>query len=307
MGLAAVQLVHAAGAEVFATASAPKQDYLRSMGVEHIFDSRTTDFGEDIMRATNGEGVDVVLNSLTSEGFIDASLACLKPGGRFVEMARRDILSYDEMTAVRPDVPYHILELDVVKKTDPEWAGRVLRDVMARISTGELEPIVHSRWPLAEAGSALSFMRSARHLGKIVVSAPPITGGRLRQDRTYLVTGGLGGIGCAVAEWMAERGAGTIVLNGRRGPDAAAEATIEALRDRGVTVRGGVGGRDRQRRARPDAGAHRSESPATRRRHSQRGSPLGRSTHQPELGAVRAGPVPEDPRRMAPSPRNAGP
>ena len=236
VGLAAVQLVHAAGAEVFATASAPKQDYLRSLGVKHVFDSRTTAFGEEIMQATNGEGVDVVLNSLTSEGYIDASLACLKPGGRFVEMARRDILSYEEMAAVRPDVPYHILELDVVKKTDPEWAGRVLRDIMERISTGELEPIVHSRWPLAEAGSALSFMRSARHLGKIAVSAPPITGGRLRQDRTYLVTGGLGGIGCAVAEWMAERGAGTIVLNGRRGPDATAEETIGALRDRGLTV-----------------------------------------------------------------------
>ena len=236
VGLAAVQLVHAAGAEVFATASAPKQDYLRSLGVRHIFDSRTTAFGEEIMEATNGEGVDVVLNSLTSEGYIDASLACLKQGGRFVEMARRDILSYEQMAAARPDVPYHILELDVVKKTDPEWAGRVLRDIMARISSGELEPIVHSRWPLAEAGSALSFMRSARHLGKIAVSAPPITGGRLRQDRTYLVTGGLGGIGCAVAEWMAERGAGTIVLNGRRGPDAGAEETIRALRDRGVTV-----------------------------------------------------------------------
>ena len=236
VGLAAVQLVHAAGAEVFATASAPKRDYLRSLGVKHIFDSRTTDFGEEIMEATNGEGVDVVLNSLTSEGYIDASLACLKSGGRFVEMARRDILSYEEMAAVRADVPYHILELDVVKKTDPEWAGRVLRDITARISTGELEPIVHSRWPLAEAGSALSFMRSARHLGKIAVSAPPITGGRLREDRTYLVTGGLGGIGCAVAEWMAERGARTIVLNGRRGPDAEAEETIQALRESGVTV-----------------------------------------------------------------------
>ncbi|MDE2973398.1 MAG: SDR family NAD(P)-dependent oxidoreductase [Gemmatimonadota bacterium] len=237
VGLAAVQLVHAAGADVFATASAPKRDYVRSLGVRHIFDSRTTDFGEEIMEATSGEGVDVVLNSLTSEGFIDASLACLKPGGRFVEMARRDILSYEEMAAARPDVAYHILELDVVKKTDPERAGRVLRDVMERVSAGDLEPIVHSRWPLAEAGTALSFMRSARHLGKIVVSAPPVVGGRLRRDRTYLVTGGLGGIGCAVAEWMAERGAGAIVLNGRRGPDADAEGTIRALRDRGVTVR----------------------------------------------------------------------
>ena len=236
VGLAAIQWVQAAGAEVFATASAPKQAYLRSLGVEHIFDSRQTAFGEEILEATGGEGVDVVLNSLTSEGFIEASLACLKHGGRFVEMARRDILSYEEMAEARPDVPYHILELDVVKKTDPAHAGRVLREVMARISTGELQPIVHSRWPLAEAGAALSFMRAARHLGKIVVTTPPLRSGGLRQDGTYLVTGGLGGIGCAVAVWLADQEAGAIVLNGRRGPDAAAEEIINGLRARGVTV-----------------------------------------------------------------------
>ena len=236
VGLAAIQWVQAAGAEVFATASAPKQAYLRTLGVKHVFDSRTTAFGREILEVTDGEGVDVVLNSLTGEGFIDASLSCLKRGGRFVEMARRDILSEEEMAAVRPDVPYHILELDVLKKTDPARVGGVLRGVMARISSGELSPIVHSRWPLAEAGAALSFMRSARHLGKIVVTTPPLTGGRLRPDRTYLVTGGLGGIGCAVAEWLADRGAGAIVLNGRRAPDPSAEETIRSLRARGVTV-----------------------------------------------------------------------
>ncbi|MDE0205363.1 MAG: zinc-binding dehydrogenase, partial [Candidatus Tectomicrobia bacterium] len=83
--------------------------------------------------------------------------------------------------------------------------GRILRGVMKRLAAGELEPIIHSRWPLAEAGSALSFMRSARHLGKIVVTASPLAAGVLRQDRTYLVTGGLGGIGCAVAGWLADR------------------------------------------------------------------------------------------------------
>ncbi len=236
VGLAAIQLAQAAGAEVFATASAPKQDYLRSLGVEHIFDSRTTDFGEEILEATGGEGVHVVLNSLTSEGFIDASLACLAKGGRFVEMARRDILSYEEMAALRPDVPYHILELDVLKKTDPAHVGVVLTELMARFATGELKPIIHSRWPLAEAGSALGFMRSARHMGKIVLTAPPIVGGQLRQDRTYLVTGGLGGIGIAVANWLADNDAGAIVLNGRRDPDPEAVEAIEALRARGVRV-----------------------------------------------------------------------
>ncbi len=236
VGLAAVQWVQAAGAEVFATASAPKQAYLRSLGVEHVFDSRRTAFGEEIREATGGEGVDVVLNSLTGEGFIAASLSCLRKGGRFVEMARRDILSEEEMAAVRPDVRYHILELDVLKKTEPETVGRVFRALMARVEAGELKPIVHSRWPLAEAGAALGFMRSGRHLGKIVVTAPPLREARLRENRTYLVTGGLGGIGCAVAEWLADRGAETIVLNGRRAPDPAAEETIRALRERGVTV-----------------------------------------------------------------------
>ena len=173
VGLAAIQLAQAAGAEVFATASAPKQAYLRSLGVEHIYDSRQTKFGEEILADTGGEGIHVVLNSLTSEGFIDASLACLAEGGRFVELARRDILSYEEMAELRPDVKYDILELDVLKKTEPEWVGEVLREVMAGISTGELKPVVHSRWPLAEAGAALSFMRSARHIGKIVLTPPP--------------------------------------------------------------------------------------------------------------------------------------
>ena len=236
VGLAAIQLAQAAGAEVFATASAPKQPLLRSLGVKHIFDSRQTRFGEEILEATGGEGVHVVLNSLTSEGFIEASLSCLAQGGRFVEMARRDILSEEDMAAVRPDVSYAILELDVLKKTDPAGVGVVLRDIMARLSAGELEPIMHSRWPLAEAGTALDFMRSARHVGKIVLTPPPLARGQLRRDRSYLVTGGLGGIGCAVAEWLADHGAGTIVLNGRRDPDPEAEEAIAVLRERGVRV-----------------------------------------------------------------------
>ena len=236
VGLAAIQLVQAAGAEVFATASAPKQAYLGSLGVNRLFDSRSTEFAGRILEATGGEGVDIVLNSLTSEGFIDASLSCLKQGGRFVELARRDILSEEEMAALRPDVGYDILELDVLKKTEPAWVGRVLSDITRRLGSGELKPIVHSRWPLCEAGPALRFMRSARHLGKIVVTASPLAQGRLRPDRAYLVTGGLGGIGCAVAVWLADHGAGTIVLNGRREPDADAEETIRTLRERGVNI-----------------------------------------------------------------------
>ena len=237
VGLAAIQLAQRAGAEVFATASAPKQAYLRSLGVEHVFDSRTTAFGQEILDATDGAGVHVVLNSLTGEGFIEASLSCLARDGRFVELARRDILSEDEMAALRPDVAYAILDLYALKERNPEEPGAALRELLARFGTGELIPPIHTRWPLAETSAAMEYMRAARHKGKIVLTMPPLGAGGLRQDRTYLVTGGLGGIGCALAEWLAERGAGAVVLNGRREPDAAAGEAVDALRDRGFEVR----------------------------------------------------------------------
>ena len=236
VGLAAIQWAQAAGAEVFATASAPKQAYLRSVGVKHVFDSRQTKFGEEILEATGGAGVDVVLNSLTAEGFIDASLACLAEGGRFVELAARDILSEEEMAAVRPDVAYYIVNLHAMKGDDPARPGALLRDVMKRLAAGELTPLIHSRWPFAEARRAIEFMRDGRHIGKIAFANSPLASGRLRADRTYLVTGGLGGIGCVLADYLADRGAGAIALNGRRAPDPEAEETIRRLRARGVTV-----------------------------------------------------------------------
>ena len=236
VGLAAIQLAQSAGAEVYATASAPKQALLRSIGVAHVFDSRTTAFGQGILDATGGDGVDVVLNSLTGEGFIDASLACLAPGGRFVELARRDILTEEEMAALRPDVDYSILDLYNLKLQEPARPGAALRDVLARVAAGELAPLTHTRWPFAEASAAMDYMRAARHIGKIVLTTPPVKAQRLRREGTYLVTGGLGGIGCALAEWLAEHGAGVVVLNGRRQPDAEAEKAIRALRARGFRI-----------------------------------------------------------------------
>ena len=237
VGQAAIQLARSLGLTVYATASAPKQEYLRSLGVSGVFNSRDTSFGEGVLEATGGAGVGMVLNSLTGEGFIEAGLSCLSEGGSFVEIGKRGIWGEEEMSAARPDVRYWVLAADRLGVEDPERVGRVLRGVMERVGSGELRSLPWTRWPLLEAGSALEHLREARHLGKVVLGASALSSGRLRGDRSYLVTGGLGGIGLEVAGWLADRGAGAIVLNGRRAPDAGAVAAVEALKERGVEVR----------------------------------------------------------------------
>ena len=230
-----------------------------------------------------------MLNSLTGEGFIEASLACLARGGRFVELARRDILSEGEMAALRPDVAYSILDLYTLKQQDPAGPGAALEEVLARIATGELAPLRHTTWPLAETSAAMDYMRAARHIGKIVLTTPPIAEGRLRRDGTYLVTGGLGGIGLALAAWLAERGAGSVVLNSRRGAERGGGAGDRGAARPRVQDRGGDCGRHGHGRARCHAGADRRGAAAARRRHPQRRRAVGRRLGEPELGELRDG------------------
>ena len=178
---------------------------------------------------------------------------------------------------------------------------------MKRLAAGELTPLVHTRWPMGEAPAAMQFMRAARHVGKIVLTNSPLESGRLREDRTYLLTGGLGGIGCAVAGWLAERGAGTIVLNGRRDPDPEAVEAINALRQRGVQVQ--VELADVTDTATVDAMLARIDAalpPLAGVIHSV-GVLSRRGADESELGQFPAGAVAEDAWCLAPAPRHPAP
>ena len=132
----------------------------------------------------------MVLNSLTGPGFIEASLACLETGGRFIELGKRDVWSEEAMAAARPDIVYQIMELDRITALEPQRVGTALRSVVERIESGVLVPLDYSAWPLGRAGAAMEHMRAGRHLGKIVLAGPPLGSGRLREHGTYLVTGG---------------------------------------------------------------------------------------------------------------------
>ncbi len=112
VGLAAIQMAQQHGAIVFATASTYKRATLRKMGVKYVYDSRTTDFADQILADTDGAGVDVVLNSLTNEGFVEATVRATAQNGRFAEIAKRDIWTPEQMAAARPDIAYEIVALD---------------------------------------------------------------------------------------------------------------------------------------------------------------------------------------------------
>jgi acyl transferase domain-containing protein/D-arabinose 1-dehydrogenase-like Zn-dependent alcohol dehydrogenase/acyl carrier protein len=230
VGLAAVQMAQAQGATVFATASTYKRATLRKLGVQYVYDSRTTDFADQILTDTGGSGVDVVLNSLTSEGFIEATLRATAQNGRFAEIAKRDIWSHAQMAEARPDIAYEIVALDTVMLTEPDRIRDLLTEVSEGLANGEWTPLPAEIYPLTEARAAFRRMQQARHIGKIVVQIPsPL---QPRADRSYLITGGLGAIGLHMASHLAQLGAGDIVLTSRRAPDADAQRLIEELTER---------------------------------------------------------------------------
>lgn len=230
VGLAAVQMAQQCGAEVFATASTFKRATLRKLGVKHVYDSRTTDFAEQILADTGGAGVDVVLNSLTSEGFIEATLKATAQNGRFAEIAKRDIWTTEQMAEARPDIAYEIVALDTVMFTEPDRIRDLLTEVSDGLARGEWTPLPAEIYPLTEARTAFRRMQQARHIGKIVCQLPnPL---QPRPDRSYLITGGLGAIGLHTAAYLAQLGAGDIVLTSRRAPDEDAQRLIADITDR---------------------------------------------------------------------------
>jgi NADPH:quinone reductase-like Zn-dependent oxidoreductase/SAM-dependent methyltransferase/NADP-dependent 3-hydroxy acid dehydrogenase YdfG/acyl carrier protein len=240
VGLAALQVARRAGARIFATAGSPeKRAYLASLGVEHVWDSRSLAFADDILQVTGGDGVDVVLNSLTGAGMV-TSLGTLRTHGRFVELGRRDFHE-NRPLGLQPflkNLAFFAFDLQEVVRDRPHEVGQVLRSLVSRIEAGELAPLPHREFDLSDIEQAFRHMSQARHVGKVVLSVrrgsyPVCPRGRetiFNAAGSYLVTGGLGGFGLAVANWMVREGARHIVLASRSGlPATEDETALDAL------------------------------------------------------------------------------
>jgi NADPH:quinone reductase-like Zn-dependent oxidoreductase/acyl carrier protein len=247
VGLAAVQIAKMIGAEVFATAGTEeKRALLREQGARHVFDSRTLDFAPEIMRATEGRGVHVVLNSL-AEPALSKSLELLAPGGRFVELGKQDIAEGRALSLLpfNRNLTFSAVDLDRLAQETPEYFAPLMQDVLAAFASKRLSTLETTVFPASEVVLAFRKLASGRAIGKVVVDLSrgslPIAPGLtprpvVRADRTYLVSGGTSGFGLETAVWLSEGGAGRVVLASRRGSSAEAEVTMARLRAKGARV-----------------------------------------------------------------------
>ncbi|MGJ8516215.1 type I polyketide synthase [Carnimonas bestiolae] len=255
VGLAAIQIGRWLGADIYATAgSDEKRDVLKLMGIEHIYDSRSTTFAEALLADTpDHQGVDVVLNSLAGEA-IAQNLRALRPFGRFVELGKRDF--YDNtQVGLRPfrnNLSYFGVDSDQLMQERPELTERLFAEMMELFGDGTLSPLPFTAFSADRVVEAYRYMQQARQIGKVVVtyeqppqaqhSRQPAAPPALSPTGSYLITGGLSGFGLATARWLADHGARRLTLVGRRGLNSEApqiEETrhaIAQLEAKGVVV-----------------------------------------------------------------------
>lgn len=257
LGMAAIQIARHLGAEVFATAgSDEKRDFLSLSGVTHVYNSRDCSFVNEILADTKGEGIDVVINSLAGEA-MRQSIALLRPFGRFLELGKRDFVENTSLglKPFKENISYFAIDADQMLSAKPQLARTVFAEVMDLLAQGVLSPLPCRAFDHTEVKEAFRTMQKAQHMGKIVVRSAALSRERtgwsksgqegeqsVQEEKTqpggtWLVSGGLGGFGLAIARHLAERGVSSLVLASRRGmATPGAEELVREFADRGVAL-----------------------------------------------------------------------
>ncbi|KAI9744654.1 MAG: hypothetical protein M1818_002183 [Claussenomyces sp. TS43310] len=254
MGQASIMLAKLVGAEIFATVSTNEKKALlvENYGIpeDHIFSSRDLSFAKGIMRATNGRGVDVIINSLAGEA-LRRSWDCIAHFGRFIEIGKKDIYANGrlEMFPFSRSVLYAGVDFATVVKLDPKKTARLIGESLNLFSEDKVHtPLPYSVFDYSQTETAFRLLQSGKGMGKIILKSNkedlvPVVPRALvpyefETDATYVLAGGTGGIGRSIARWMISRGAKHLVLLSRSGDKTeAAQQLLAEMNGKGCSVK----------------------------------------------------------------------
>ncbi|ODM87800.1 putative inactive phenolphthiocerol synthesis polyketide synthase type I Pks1 [Orchesella cincta] len=239
VGLSAIEICRDVGCKIIATASCTRQqNYLRLKGIHHVFSLKDTEFATNIMNATNGKGVDVVLNFLNGEYLKNASLKICVKGASFVEISNIHLWKPEQVQQQGTDVKYFEVDLDnIFAKCDVKNKG-LFDSLKALISRKVVKPNPYTRFDAINLEEALNYLEKGEYIGNVVCVMPEwkFENGNVKVHTplfndciTYLITGGLGSLGFTFCKWMLEEGAKYIVLASRNPPNQQQRKEINEL------------------------------------------------------------------------------
>ena len=242
VGLAAVNYAKLMGAEIFATAQSEKNsDYLRSIGVEHIFSAHDLSFAKKILERTEGKGVNVVLSDLSGE-MIYQNFSVLAPYGMYLELGKNE----DALLPTKffhKNLSYIVINMDKMCKDRPEKINFLLTRLQEYFESNKLPPLPATCFGADKVSDAFHLINKGENIGEVVLN---FKNQKVNVDRknvvvnpngSYLITGGTRGLGLEIGKWLADNGAKNIALLSRSGlKEAYAKQTVEALLKRGVNV-----------------------------------------------------------------------
>ena len=227
VGQAAIALANDVGAEIYATAgSEAKRDRLLALGVRAAFDSHSEEWFEGLMKATGGEGIDVVLNSLAGR-HVPLCLESLRAGGWHCEIGKVDIYADSALglRVFRKNLRFAAIDLDRLMVDDPYLSRELSEACLDLLDRGVVPPLPVTVFSYGDYAKALRLMTSGQHQGKLVLKAPPASAvpdfpiddrrPLLDPEGTYLVTGGLGGFGQRLLPYLVTAGARHLTLMDR--------------------------------------------------------------------------------------------
>jgi len=237
VGLAAVQLAQNIGAEVLATASQGKWQFLRDLGIKYIMNSRTLDFAKEIKEITQEKGVDVVLNSLSGD-FIAKSLSVLHDSGRFAEIGKKGIWTEERVRELKPKIDYFTMDLLSIAENNPQLIQSMLQVILSQLNRGLLEPLPYKTFSRQQVREAFRTLQQAKHIGKVVIGEfeKLDENKSIKNDASYLIAGGFGDLGLSLAQWLASKGARSLILVGRNEPSTKAIKVIQDLEAQNVKI-----------------------------------------------------------------------